>query len=175
VDNVFIKLVDRQGTVLWAGGYDYNAWEKPLMDYVDKEDKARVLGLFADVIIRGECVNFFTRWFSPILKKSGIWAHTRIMPVNNVHRIQAIAAVVTQVRLPENFGEFNDNDRQLLSMLADDCNVREVAAKLDRSESAIDMRIRALKAKLGANTLHGLVALGFRGNVISHPKPPLPA
>jgi DNA-binding CsgD family transcriptional regulator len=172
MNSVFVKLVDRQSTVLWVGGYDYAHWNKPLLDYVDGEDKRRVESLFADVIIRGQVVEFVARWSCPMTELGSIWTLTRIMPVGNVQRIQAIAAVVVQQVLPDNFTEFNANDRQLLGMLAEDRSVREVADKLDRSESAIDMRIRALKGKLGVTTLHGLVAAGFNCNLVSKPSPP---
>ena len=68
--------------------------------------------------------------------------------------------------MPASYVEFNDADKELLALLADDHNIKDAATTIDRSESAIDSRIRSLKMKLGKHTLHGLVAGAIRGLLV---------
>lgn len=68
--------------------------------------------------------------------------------------------------MPDNFDRFTDAERELLRLLAEDHNIKDVATTVDRSESAIDARIRGLKTKMGKHTLYGLVAAAIRARLV---------
>lgn len=79
--------------------------------------------------------------------------------------LPVVAAVGICSLLPDNYKDFTQDDRELVQYLADDMSLKEIAAKLNRSESAIDSRIKILKDKLGVRNLAGLVASALINNI----------
>lgn len=63
-------------------------------------------------------------------------------------------------------GDLDEQDLILLRLAAEDCCNQQIAEKMHRSMSAIDTRIKNLKAKLNRTTLQGLVAVAIRKNLI---------
>jgi hypothetical protein len=164
MDNLFIKLLDRRGRILWINNQiDRSLWDKPYVEYAVEEDRKLVEESFTRCVVFGETVEFAARWYCPISNTNGWWL-TQIQAVES--GMGDLAAILVQTQLPENFTEFNEADRELLSLLADDHNIKDAATTVDRSESAIDARIRGLKTKTGKNTLHGLVAAAVRGRLV---------
>jgi len=165
MDNLFVKMLDRRGRLLWISDQiDPSLWDKPLLDYAHQEDRAIAEENFSRCVLKGESVGFASRWYCPI-SESTVWCWTRI------HALEpkvptTVAAVMVQSVLPDNWDQFTDSDKELLRLLADDHNIKDVATTVDRSESAIDARIRGLKTKLGKHTLHGLVAAASRARLI---------
>ena len=166
MDNLFIKLLDRRGRVMWVSdGIDAAVWDKPMLEYADEPDRAIVEENFSRCVVKGETVQFSARWYCP-LADATVSCLTVIHPLEPESLPTSVAAVLVQSILPENFDEFTDADRELLCLLANDRNIKDVATTVDRSESAIDARIRGLKTKLGKHTLHGLVAAAVRNRLV---------
>lgn len=166
MDNLFIKMLDRRGRVMWISeGMDAGIWDKPMLEYAHEDDRELCDENFARCIVKGESVSFAARWHCPITKRVE-WCWTRIHSLEPTDLPTSVAAVLTQSVLPSNYGQFTEADRELLRLLADDHNIKDVATTVDRSESAIDARIRGLKDKLGKHSLHGLVAAACRAKLI---------
>ena len=76
------------------------------------------------------------------------------------------AAVAICVVLPSNYAEFNDDDKNVLRYLSKDMTLKDIAASCNRSESAVDAKIRILKDKLNVSNLAGLVGAALVNHVI---------
>jgi DNA-binding NarL/FixJ family response regulator len=63
-------------------------------------------------------------------------------------------------------GNFSHLDREVLFLLAHDCSIKHIPALLDRTQSAIDNRIRRLKDKTGCDTLHGIMAYALKTKML---------
>lgn len=161
MDMVYVKLVDRRGRVLWINGIDAKTWDKSLLDYADSGHREKVSSAFARCVIHGETLSIDAMWYCPITETDE-WCRSWMYPTD----LEPVAAVIIQSLLPKNYPDFSTADEEILRMLASDMPVKAVAEALDRSESAIDTRIRSLKAKLDANTLHGLVAKARSANLL---------
>lgn len=163
--NLHILLLDRRGRVLWALGVSQEVIGQALVDLAFDEDRAMVGENLARCVVKGEAAEFVARWqCSP--KDAAGWALTSLHPVEPQPTILSVAALSISSLLPANYMEFNEADRELLGLLADDHNIKDAATTVDRSESAIDNRIRSLKTKMGKHTLHGLVAGAIRGQLV---------
>jgi DNA-binding CsgD family transcriptional regulator len=173
VDNLFIKLLDRRGRIIWnQRGRDPANWkDAPLQEAGVAEHRQMIDENFYRCIVGGETVEFAAKWYCPSLK-ADVWLQTTFHPIDPKVGGGHIAALVVQSLLPENHEEFSETDREMLRLLADDHNIKDVAETVDRSESAIDTRIRNLKTKLGKHTLHGLIAGAIRGRLV-HFEPPV--
>lgn len=165
MENLHILLLDRRGQVLWTLGGSKEIIGHALPDLAIDEDRTLVEENLARCVIRGEEAEFAARWRCPPKEDTG-WTKTSLHPVEPQPTILNVAALSISSVVPANYQEFNNSDKELLGLLADDHNIKDAATTVDRSESAIDNRIRALKAKLGKHTLHGLVAGAIRGRLI---------
>ena len=164
MENQFIKLLDRRGRLLWISDQiDPTKWDKPMLEYAHDEDRAAVEENFSRCVVKGESVGFAARWYCPIIDAT-IWCWSRIHPSEPLVP-SAVAAILVQSILPDTWNQFTDADKELLKLLADDHSIKDVATTVDRSESAIDARIRGLKSKMGKHTLHGLVAAAIRARL----------
>ncbi len=69
-----------------------------------------------------------------------------------------MAGVSLVTVLPANYFDLTEDDFKLLKLLVADNSLKEIAAAMDRSASAIDARIKSIKEKLGCKSIAGLAA-----------------
>lgn len=164
MQNLYILLMDSRGRVLWAlSEREHPIQGRVLSDLVFEDDRERVEECLARCIIKGEVVEFTARWHDHYSDAVG-WTLSLLRPIDPP--LANVAALSIHKVLPANHNEFSNSDRELLGLLADDHNIKDAANTVDRSESAIDARIKNLKSKLGKHTLPGLVAAAIRGSLV---------
>lgn len=160
MENLFIKLLDHRGRIIWASDPASEVLDRRLPEFAVDEDRVSAEARLADTVIRGQRVSFTSRWNTPRL--GVIWCRTDLYPVE----CSGVAAVAVHQVLPECFQEMTAQDVEILRLLAADHGVNEIALLLDRSPSTIDCRVRSLKTRLNQKTLHGLISAAYRGCVL---------
>ncbi|SMR81315.1 LuxR family transcriptional regulator [Aliiroseovarius halocynthiae] len=79
-----------------------------------------------------------------------------------------ISEIATELFMKLSRGDlFTNAELQVLQCLAHDLNVKESAAKIGVSESAVKERLSTCRKKLGCRTNYHLVALAMKKNLIS--------
>lgn len=112
--------------------------------------------------------------FPPRGGRSALWRVTMI-PVDTARMlgghcvapaIPGLAAISFNSKVPRTFESIAESDKELLQLLYDDFTLKEAARKMLLSESAIDAKVKKLKAKLGVRNIGGLVAESIKRAVI---------
>ena len=163
LNNLFIALVDGHGRALWSSrdpGNEAGHVGQSILDVVVEDEREKALQAISRCLLEGQTVGYVvTMSTNQLLEK---WRVT-LMPAR-YHEVGLAVAVCSH--LPENYAEFTEGDKEMLVGLCADKSLREIAVEMHRSESAIDSKIKALKAKLGCKTIGGLVATALRSRVI---------
>lgn len=146
-----VILLDAHGRIVWPESDQGRFIETVASDY-----RANVAELLCGVILEEKTaeINF--------LETSSGWCCARLQPTD----LLGVSVCLIVADLPTNFLEFGDQDLQLLRLLAEDHSIKEIAELMQRSQSAIDARIKSLKEKLGRETLHGLVAAAIKSRLV---------
>lgn len=164
-DDRQIVLFDKRGRTQWSTALAEadDLYGKDFFQFLAVGDQDRVKQLFAKCIIDGSCVDYITDGMHASFRDEGVMYpfHVTLYPIARV--IEAAVCAVVRVIPTWNLDE---QDLTLLKLAADDHPVKEIAALMHRSESAIEVRIRNLKAKTGKTTLVGVVAEAIRRNLL---------
>ena len=164
--NLFITLIDRTGKILWATSDPTGSRGvvgRSGREFCDAESYHIVTDALRRCVVDSETVVYFQR-AKRITGENRLW-HTTMMPMA-IPGLSPIAACAISRIVPDNYFDFTDDEKGTLRMLADDLTLKEIAAEMHRSESAIDARIKILKDKLGCKNLAGLVGAAIRKGVI---------
>jgi len=154
--NNYVFLLDKRAHVVWCSEHTPIP-ENRLLDSIPIEDAGIVEAAVSRCILHNETVEYVTHGRRGGNMPEGppvLWK-VRISPSPD---LPVVAAIGICSLLPGNYKDFTQDDRELVRYLADDMSLKEIAAKVSRSESAIDSRIKVLKDKLGVRNLAGLVA-----------------
>ena len=167
LSNILICLVDTRARILWTSDDPLNERGHvghAALDLYPEIIRPRVLHLLSRCILEGK-VESYTEKATKLPSESNgrlyLWRIT-MLPVDQPN----LAAMLIASVLPDCYGEITGDEKSLLRMLADDKTLKEIAGSMNRSESAIDSKMRLLKQKLGRTTIGGLVALALREFVI---------
>jgi DNA-binding CsgD family transcriptional regulator len=161
--NLIVRLGDRRGRLLWSSDTptDSPRDSGQFLKLVGESSREEVQEKLSQCIVfgrPGQLICEASRRESDLL----VPCQVTLLPVD----VNSIAICAISSALPLNYQDFDEQDVQVLRLLADDCSLGEVAEKMHRSQSAIEARIKNLKAKLGKKTIGGLVAAALRNRLI---------
>lgn len=169
LDGNVITLLDKRHRILWTSDDPLNTRGGVGLapsDLYAEDVRNEITAITGRCFVGGETVGYVSEsgpW-PPGSSKVHLWRVT-MLPVDS-QAMPNTAGVVMGTILPDSYPEINDDEKQVLSSLADDYSLKEIAAMMHRSESAIDSKIKSLKMKLGCKTIGGLVAKAVRQSVI---------
>lgn len=154
--NTFVFLLDKRAHIVWCSEQS-TVPAHSLLDALPVSETATVESAVSRCLLRGETAEYTTIGERTATMPEGnpVTWRVRLFPYN--HEFSTIAAVGVCSLLPDNYSSFTQDDRDLIGYLAADMSLKEIAHRLNRSESALDSRIKLLKDKLNVNTLAGLV------------------
>jgi DNA-binding CsgD family transcriptional regulator len=158
--NPVYGIISAAGKILWSSGDPLNEHGTVGLQATDvNSDPEDIIGKMSRCIFKKEIVSFTTRARDcPPAPPDPLNWQVVFYPLG----LADAAIMSVNVRLPSNLTPIDDSERQLLSLLCDDCTLKEAAERMFLSESAIDGKIKKLKLKLNVRNIGGLVAASLR-------------
>lgn len=162
LDGVTLVLIGTRGRIVWLSMDAPHLIGLPFYEPIHEDDRHIAIDALKTASVDGQTVRYSVR--APhALPPNDVLAWDAVMfPVDR----EGIIACVACWTIPHNHGDFSVDEIEVLRLMAQDCTLKQIARKVNRSESAIDGRIKVLKEKLKVNTLPGLVASAISMHII---------
>ena len=168
-DNALVALIDKHGRCIWNNLdpeiADNGTGGTAILDTVVPAERSKVRDALSHCILEGQTIRYTVEADSARNNGQVVFWYVTLIPVP-MRNDGSVAACAICYVIPHNYKDITAEDRVILRHLAKDKAVKEIAIILHRSTTAIDARMKSLKAKLGASNIGGLVAIALTSHII---------